>query len=102
MTPTNFPPRGIHPLIWKRIQAKRNRELKAEVRALYSLSPVLWAVVKGYDTYDSLLTKLGWSSKRLTSYIQYAIEDNYLHQWGNRYLPTQERHKVLKKRLSHR
>lgn len=102
MSNSKFPPAGIHPLVWKRIQAKRARELKDEVRALYSLSPVLWAIVKGHDTFDAIQAKLGWTTKRLTAYIQCAIEDNYIHRWGHRYLPTRERHKVLKRRLSHR
>jgi hypothetical protein len=83
--------------IIRRIRAKHKREVKAEVKALYALSPVLWAVVKGYDTEEAILDKLGWSYERLATHLSWAVKQRYLRRWGSRILPIQPNHKQLRK-----
>lgn len=97
----SFPPSGIHPLLWSRIKAKRKRNLKAEVRALYKIDPILWAVVKGHDTPNLLTDRFpDWTTLTTHNAIARSLRNNHIKIWGGRYLPVEERYKVLKKRLS--
>lgn len=96
---SNYPPAGIHPVVWSRIKAKRKRDLKAEVKALYAINPVLWAVVKGYDTPERIATRFKWTSKWTDEAIDLAITGNHVKWWGSKLRPTQDRHKILRRRL---
>lgn len=103
MTNSNFPPRGINAHLWKKIQTKRQRTLKAELRDLWSLDPILWATIKG-ATYrkDFPLHLPRWQPDAIDRAIAKSIRQGHIKLWGKRHLPTQERHKTLKRRLSHR
>jgi hypothetical protein len=98
MANSKLPPQGIHPVAWNNIKAKRNRELKAETKALYQFSPILWAVVKGFDTRDELMDRLDLTKAQVDRKIVVAVEAGYVHFWGGKYQPLDERHKQLKKR----
>lgn len=100
MANSKYPPAGFDPIIWRRIQAKREREFKAEVKALYKVSAILWAVVKGYDT-DELLAQR-FSTTRpdaLQRWTARAMSEGHIRWWGGKYRPIDKRHKQLKKRL---
>lgn len=75
------------------------RELKAAVKALYTIDPILWATVKGYDTPTKIQTKLQWSERRLAYRLDLALKQNRI-TWQNRKLrPVQDEHKILRRRL---
>ncbi len=99
MTNQKYPPAGIHPVFWANIQAKRKRHLKTQIRALYRINPVLWAVVKGYDTPDKIATKLQWSPTRTTTTIERAISNHHIKRWNHKLRPVKEDHKQLQRRL---
>lgn len=97
------PPAGIEPWLWRKIQRKRAQQLSAELKAIYHINPTLWAVVKGANTDEEIAAKLpNWKPETIQRRLAEALVNNHLKIWGKRYLPTQERHKVLKRRLSHR
>jgi hypothetical protein len=100
MANPKFAPSGMHPLVLKRLRVKRKRELQAEVKALYQVSNILWAVVKGSDT-DALLAERfpRMRADIMQREITRAIEEGHIRSWGGRYLAIDPRHKVLKKRL---
>lgn len=103
MSNSKFPPAGIEPWLWKKIQAKRRRELTAELKAIWHTDQILWAVVRGADTDELLTAQFStWRPETIALKLERAIANNHIRKWGSRYLPTQERHKVLKRRLSHR
>jgi len=103
MSNSKFPPRGIEPWLWKKIQAKRRKELTAELKTLWQTDHILWAVVQGADTDELLAAKFPtWKPETISRKLARALVNNHIKIWGKRYLPTQERHKVLKRRLSHR
>lgn len=101
MTNKNFSPRGIEPWLWKKIQAKRRRELTQELRTIWATDQILWAVVKGIDTHEKLTTHFSnWKPETLSRRIEQALRNNHIHLWGKKYHPIQAQHKDLKRRLS--
>lgn len=92
-------PAHIDPNIIKRAKLKHRRELKTDVKELYRLDPILWAVVKGHNTDALLATKFpDWGTKGTQRGVERALKHGLIRRWGGRYVPRAPHHKELAKK----
>jgi hypothetical protein len=94
------PPKGFTLRHWNNVKAKRARELKEAIRAVYRLDPVLWAVIKGYDNEMAIMIKLNRDPEPTLKAINRSIKRGHIHRWGARFVPTKEEHKALRRRFA--
>lgn len=73
--------------------------LKAQVAALYRIDPILWAVVKGYDTPEKIQARLDWTPERTRRNINLAIQAKRIKHWADKLRPYEDAHKILRRRL---
>lgn len=73
--------------------------IKQEVAQTFKSSPVLWAVIKGYDTPTAIAARLGWTMERTLRECSQAHGHEKIRLNGERYLPVNQRHRRLKNLL---
>lgn len=73
------------------LSARKQREL----RAIYHLSPILWAVIRGHDTAEKVAAKLRKRQQAIELGIDAGISIGLLVEQGDRLLPAQPNHRSM-------
>lgn len=70
--------------------------LRTQLKAIYRNNQILWAVIRGYDTPQTLLGHFNCHPDKLQDHLNVALKKELVYYRGNRLLPTKNEHKQMK------